>query len=115
MTREVNEDNTLVTYTARALLNEVPFEDSKTFGLITYFGTGADVPPEQEFAIGAIPEVPDDPFLGGSLFDGWYLDSERTVPCDFSEARTEGLMVYAKWITPRPRGHDLAARRAGRN
>ena len=102
--REVNEDSTLVTYTARALLGEVPFEDSKTYGLITYFGTDTEVPPEQEFEIGSIPEVPQDPFLGGSLFDGWYLDPERTVPCDFSEARAEGLMVYAKWITPDPEG-----------
>ena len=95
--REISGDGRSVIYTATATVSGVPFTDSRSFCLITF--ADADVP-AQELNAGDYADWPADPFMAGSIFDGWYLDSDYSTPCTFADPVTEGFTVYAKWITP---------------
>ena len=97
ISREISGDGRSVIYTATATVNGVSFTDSKSFCRVTF--ADADVP-AQELNAGDYADWPADPFMAGSIFDGWYLDSDYSTPCTFADPVTEGFTVYAKWITP---------------
>ena len=98
---EISADGKSITYTATALLREVPFSDSRTFCLVTF--SGADVP-AQAVSEGSYAVWPGEPIVAGSVFDGWYTDAECTEEYAFGTAVTEGLTIYAGWTTPAPSG-----------
>jgi len=97
ISREISGDGRSVIYTATATVNGVSFTDSKSFCRVTF--ANADVP-AQELHAGDYADWPADPFIAGSIFDGWYLDSDYSTPYTFADPVTEGFTVYAKWITP---------------
>ena len=101
MESEISADGKSITYTATALLREVPFSGSRTFCLVTF--SGADVP-AQAVSEGSYAVWPGEPIVAGSIFDGWYTDAECTEEYAFGTAVTEGLTVYAGWTTPAPSG-----------
>jgi hypothetical protein len=99
VTRTVSPDGKTVTYTSAVVLDQVPFEDSKTYHLVTF--AGADVP-AQELEAGEAAAWPGIPFMAGSIFEGWYADADCTEEYIFGTAVSEGFTVYAKWATPAP-------------
>ena len=99
VTRTVSPDGKTVTYTSAVVLDQVPFEDSKTYHLVTF--AGADVP-AQELEAGEAVAWPGIPFMAGSIFEGWYADADCTEEYIFGTAVSEGFTVYAKWTTPAP-------------
>lgn len=40
---------------------------------------------------------PEEPVCYGYLFEGWYTDSARTIPFDFSTPIKKNTYIYAKW------------------
>ena len=56
--------------------------------------------PSQTTDIGTVFVAPPVPKYTGYAFAGWYADSDKTIPFDFSAAAVEDLTAYAKW-TPR--------------
>ncbi len=65
---------------------------------VTYTVTfdGADIGPIT-VDHGTVVTEPTDPVRDGYTFDGWYTDSARTVPYDWSAPVTSDIMLYAKW------------------
>jgi len=69
-------------------------EDGKV--LITFYTNYSAVPSQRVFpgetaAVPAQPDVPD------QVIEGWYTDTECTLPYDFSNPVTADLTLYAKW------------------
>ena len=87
----------IISCTASATVSGVPFNDSRSFCLVTF--SGADVP-AQTLNPGDYVTLPADPFAAGSVFEGWYLDSCYETPYTFDAPISSGFTVYAKWLTP---------------
>ena len=72
--------------------------------LVVSFETNCDaVIPDQLINYGECPTIPETPFVAGSLFTGWYLESSLDTSCDFSDPLYEDTVLYADWFTPDPR------------
>ena len=52
---------------------------------------------DMEVIEGDLLTKPDDPFLEGFVFTGWYLDDERTILYDFQQSVVSDLTLYAGW------------------
>lgn len=74
---------------------------------VKFVANGGSEVPSQQVAAGGYAVRPSDPFLAGFVFDGWYRDSELTVPFTFNEAVRSNITLYAKWT---PAGPDDAYR-----
>ena len=53
--------------------------------------------PSQFIPYGEKAIRPDDPFIEGTTFDGWFLESYTLNPYDFEQTITGPLTLYGKW------------------
>lgn len=66
---------------------------------ITFESNGGSAVEPQEVQSGSTVDMPEEPFLSGYAFAGWYIDEALTVPWSFEIDRVSADMVlYAKWI-----------------
>lgn len=65
--------------------------------LVTFVGHEGEPIEKQVVADGKRVTEPETPVLKGHIFDGWYLDAERTIAYDFSTPVVSELTLYAKF------------------
>ena len=53
--------------------------------------------PSQMIPYGEKALRPEDPFIEGTTFDGWFLESYTLTPYDFDQVITGPLTLYGKW------------------
>lgn len=71
------------------------YSETKT---VTFETSGGNVIESITQVFGSTVTQPVNPIKEGYNFDGWYLDEELTVLYSFSNALTENITLYAKWI-----------------
>ena len=82
------------------LINPQPpvVEEQKEFAV--YFLAGETIGvPAQTVKSGELVTKPEDPYMEGFLFDGWYKDAEHTVLWNFdTDTVTKNTIIYGKWV-----------------
>ena len=72
-------------------------EEQKEFAVYFLAGEGIGVP-AQTVKSGELVTKPEDPYMEGFLFDGWYKDAELTEAWNFDTDKVEkNTILYAKW------------------
>ena len=72
-------------------------EEQKEFAVYFLAGEGIGVP-AQTVKSGELVTKPEDPYMEGFLFDGWYKDAEHTVLWNFdTDTVTKNTIIYGKW------------------
>ena len=73
-------------------------EEQKEFAVYFLAGEGIGVP-AQTVKSGELVTKPEDPYMEGFLFDGWYKDAEHTVLWNFdTDTVTKNTIIYGKWV-----------------
>lgn len=66
---------------------------------VTYDSNGGSAVASETVDYGDTATEPADPTLAESTFDGWYIDDTTFLEAyDFTEAVTEDITLYAKWV-----------------
>ena len=72
-------------------------EEQKEFAVYFLAGEGIGVP-AQTVKSGELVTKPEDPYMEGFLFDGWYKDAEYTEAWNFeTDTVTKNTIIYGKW------------------
>jgi uncharacterized repeat protein (TIGR02543 family) len=65
---------------------------------ITYETFGGSTPDKSIFKYGFDIILPSDPMLDNYTFDGWFLNSQLTIPFEYENMPAQNLKLYAKWL-----------------
>lgn len=65
---------------------------------VTFETDGGSTVAKQQVRGGKTADMPSDPTKRGFAFAGWYTDTARETPYDFSEAVNQDIVLYAKWV-----------------
>ena len=65
--------------------------------VVTFDSKGGSSVSDQKVAVGGKAVCPANPTKTGSLFAGWYSDSECSTVWDFDSTVTASMTLYAKW------------------
>jgi uncharacterized repeat protein (TIGR02543 family) len=75
---------------------------------VSFDSNGGTEIPEQEVNAGDLLIPPANPARNCDIFDGWFTDSELTIPWNFGDPVNVDITLYARWISrdcpipPRP-------------
>jgi uncharacterized repeat protein (TIGR02543 family) len=72
-----------------------------TLYTVTFDSAGGNETASQSMVSGALAIRPPDPYRAGYTFGGWYLDTGRQNPYDFTTPVKGSFTLYAKWIANR--------------
>lgn len=64
---------------------------------VRFYGIHGEVIKDSKYKKGAEIILPDDVYVEGYKFDGWYLDPEFIYPLSFTYMVGENVKVYGKW------------------
>ena len=80
-------------------LDTPPVEEIKEeYAVYFLAGEGIGVP-SQTVEEGSLVTKPEDPYMEGFLFDGWYKDAEFTEAWNFdTDTVTKNTIIYGKWV-----------------
>ncbi|MFP4177641.1 MAG: InlB B-repeat-containing protein, partial [Acholeplasmataceae bacterium] len=80
---------------------------------ITFDSQGGSAVDPRNFDFGEATSAPDDPTRDGYEFDGWFEDSEATIPYSFTTMPAEDLTLYAGWTEEETSGPEVVVYSTG--
>lgn len=64
---------------------------------VRFYGIHGEVISDVKYKKNEEIVLPDDTFINGYVFDGWYEDPEFLTPLSYNYVKPENVKIYGKW------------------